>query len=187
MAFQLTRERKIIIGIGGALLLLGIIYNQMPNFMPAGDGDEILDAKRQKLSKYRERVGERGRLESRIKVARLQLKRAEGGLLMAKTPALAAVDIQQILTQIAGTTEAELKTMRVLSSDPIPEEDYIAIPVEVTISSDIRQLVGVLYAIDTSKKLLRTRDLSIRSAGVRRGNKILSTFTVEGFMKKDSV
>lgn len=186
MAFELTRERKIIIGIGGALLLLGLVYHQLPSFAPTADGDEILDAKRQKLSKYREKVGERDQLEARLKVAQLQLRRAEDGLLMAKTPALAAVDIQQILTQIAGTTEAELKTMRVLNPDPIPEEDYIAVPVEVTISSDIRQLVGVLYAIDTSNKLLRTRDLSIRSAGVRRRNKILSTFTVEGFMKKNS-
>lgn len=185
MTFTLTRERKLILGIGGALLLLGVVYNLLPSFESTTNGEEALSLTRQKLAKYRAKVSDRSRLESGIKAGRLQLQRAEAGLLQANTPALAAVDIQQILTQIAGSTGAEVKTMRVLGSEPISDDNYIAVPVEVTLSSDIRQLVGVLYAIDTSKKLLRVKELAVRSAGIRRGDKILTTFTVEGFMKKE--
>jgi hypothetical protein len=67
---------------------------------------------------------------------------------------------------------------------------YMAIPVEVTITSTIRELTQLLYRLDTSAKLLRIAKLKIR---LRRGQsgpraagssvEILTTLTMEGFVK----
>ena len=185
MKFRLTRERKIIFGVGVFLLMGGLVYNLLPAFQGASSDAEMLAVKQQRVLKYMAKLKEQSVLEARLQNAQNRLRSAESGLLQAKTPALAAVDIQQVLTQIADKTEAEIKTMRILGSEVVAGEGYIAVPVEVTISSDIRQLVGVLYDIQNAPKLLRTKDIAIRSAGVRRGEKILSTLTVEGFMKKE--
>jgi hypothetical protein len=184
MKFRLTRERKIIFGVGVVLLMGGLIYNLLPALQGSPSDEEMLAVKQQRVIKYRAKLNAQSRLEARLQGARNRLRNAESGLLQAKTPALAAVDIQQVLTQIADKTEAEIKSMRILGSTAVAGEGYIAVPVEVTISSDIRQLVGVLYDIQNAPKLLRTKDIAIRSAGVRRGEKILTTLTVEGFMKK---
>ena len=185
MKFRLTRERKIIFGVGVFLLIGGLVYNLLPAFQGASSDAEMLAVKQQRVLKYMAKLKEQSVLEARLQNAQNRLRSAESGLLQAKTPALAAVDIQQVLTQIADKTEAEIKTMRILGSEVVAGEGYIAVPVEVTISSDIRQLVGVLYDIQNAPKLLRTKDIAIRSAGFRRGEKILSTLTVEGFMKKE--
>ncbi len=186
MKFELTRERKIILGVGAVLLLAGLVYNLLPALQAPDPEEDLLAVKAQKVLKYRQRVGLHDQLEARRRAAETRLRNAESGLLQAKTAALAAVDIQQVLTQIAGQTAAEIKTMRILNPEAVAGEDYITVPVEATIASDIDQLVGVLYGIQGAPKLLRIKDLAVRSAGVRRGEKILSTITVEGFMKRDS-
>jgi hypothetical protein len=185
MQFHLTRERSIILSVGAALLLIGAIYYFLPLFESAAPGEEVLAIKQEKLAKYREKAQEKNRLEAGLLAVRRRLQSAELGLLQANTPALAAVDIQQMVSQIANQTQAEVKTMRILGPEAVEGEEYTAVPVEVTLSSDIRQLVGVLYGIDNARKLLRIKNLTVRSAGARRNDKILSTFTVEGFMKHE--
>lgn len=186
MKFELTRERKIIFGVGAILLLAGLVYNLLPAFQGPGPQEDLLAVKAQKVVKYREKVNLHAQLEARRRAVETRLRNAEAGLLQAKTTALAAVDIQQVISQIAAQTSAEIKTMRILNAEAVEGEDYIVVPVEVTISSDIDQLVGVLYGIQNAPKLLRIKDLAVRSAGVRQGEKILSTITVEGFMKKET-
>jgi hypothetical protein len=68
---------------------------------------------------------------------------------------------------------------------------YLAIPVEVTIDSTMRQLTQLLYGLDRSPKLLRITKLGIRSrAGHGRVTSsagpvnIITTLTVEGFVAK---
>lgn len=184
--FEWNRERKIILGIGGLLLLAGLFYNLISADRGPVSQEELLAVKAQKVLKYREKVGTQSRLENRRQNAVNRLRQAESGLLEAKTPALAAVDIQQQLTQIAGEIAAEIKTMRILGIEAVARGSYVAIPVEVTISSDIDQLVGLLYGIQNASRLLRIKDLAVRSAGVRRDEKILTTLTVEGFMRKEA-
>jgi len=184
MPFTLTRERKIILIGGAILLLLGLIYNLAPSVRGMLSEDETLGLKEQKLMKYTAKVNEKASLIQQEKALRNRLKRIEAGLLTPKTPALAAVDIQTMVRDIAARNGAEVKTMRILSAVSEEDQAYVAIPVEVTLSSSVRQLVEVLYGIETSTRLLHVADITARAAGGRSGNTILSTMTVEGFMKK---
>jgi hypothetical protein len=187
MAFTLTRERKIILIGGAILLLLGLIYNLAPTVQGMFAEDEALALKEQKLAKYLAKVNEKTAYARQAKALENRLRRIETGLLTPKTPALAAVDIQTMIRDIAVRYGAEVKTMRILSAESSDDNAYVAIPVEVTLSSDIRQLVEVLYGIETSSRLLHVVDLTARAAGRRSGSTILATMTVEGFMKKQDV
>jgi hypothetical protein len=184
MPFTLTRERKIILIGGAILLLLGLIYNLAPSVQGMLSEDETLGLKEQKLMKYTAKVNEKASLTQQEKALRNRLKRIEAGLLTPKTPALAAVDIQTMVRDIAASYGAEVKTMRILNAVSEEDQAYVAIPVEVTLSSSVRQLVEVLYGIETSNRLLHVADITARAAGGRKGDTILSTMTVEGFMKK---
>jgi hypothetical protein len=179
-----TNRRLLLLGAAAALLLAVVVFRSADRFA-VDDGEDALAVKQDQLSRYDEKLRSRERIEARLAVSQRQLARLEKGLLQAKTASLAAVDIQQLLTQIAGTTQAEIKTMRILGPEQRADAPYTAVTVQVTLLSSLRQLVGVLHAIDTSEKLLRTRDLSIRSAGVRQNHQVLTTMTVEGFMKRE--
>lgn len=184
MPLALTRERKIILIGGAILLLLGVIYNLAPRFQGVLSEDENLALKEEKLVRYLARVNEKASFVQQEKAYQNRLRRLEAGLLEPKTSALAAVDIQTMIRDIAVKHGAEVKTMRILSVVSSDDEAYVAIPVEVTLSSTVRQLVEVLYGIEASNRLMHVADLTARAAGGRSGDKILATMTVEGFMKK---
>ncbi|GBC60194.1 hypothetical protein DENIS_1145 [Desulfonema ishimotonii] len=180
----MTKERKYILIIGAVLLVIGAMYRfsgEIGNLFAGGD--ETLVRQKQVL-KYRKVVREKGLLQERFNVLNRTLSRSESGLLTGGTSALAAVDIQNILNDIAGRSQAEIRTMRVMR--PVePEEGgvYIAVPVQVALDVTIRQLEDILYRIENSPRLLKISNIRIRLPNTRNPEKIQVTFTVEGFMK----
>ena len=100
LKFNMSKERKYLLMGGGVLLLLGVLYRFFPviqDLKPAGS--EII-FKKQQIAKYRQKIQKRKNLESRRIALNRNLGRAESGLLAGETPALAAVDIQNILSDI---------------------------------------------------------------------------------------
>ena len=113
------------------------------------------------------------------------LRQAETGLLSGKTPALAAVEVQNLMKRIVGEKGAQIRTIRVLRPEGKDEGAYVGIPVQATLQSNIRQLKDVLYDIESSDTLLHIRELRVRAIGRKRQlDQIQSTLTVEGFLKK---
>lgn len=156
--------------------------------------DEALDLKQRKLDKFRQKMLEKKILERQLSTLKKNLKRAEAALLSGKTPPLAAAEIQEIIADIAKTAGAQIKTVRILQPDSSGKPVYLAIPVEVTIQSTMRELTQLLYKIDRSAKLLRITSLEIKSrrGSVRRKGtdkqkgpvSIITTLTAEGFVKE---
>lgn len=153
--------------------------------------DEAFDLKQRKLAKYRQKVLEKKAVERELLSLKNAFKQAEAALLTGKTPSLAAAEIQQIVTNISNAAGVQIMTVRILQPDRSGKKMYLAIPVEVTIISTMRQLTQLLYKLDSSTKLLRIVKLGIRSRGQRRSRgvrgisvKIATTLTVEGFVKK---
>ncbi|MCP4351779.1 MAG: hypothetical protein GY795_40470 [Desulfobacterales bacterium] len=188
----MTKERKYIL-IGGAILLFfAAIYRFGSDFEGFDSLEDDIALKEKKLAKYYQIVQEKSDLEAKHMRFNRALDRAEAGLLSGRTHALAAVDIQNILNDIAGRTGVEINSMRVLKKQknkPEEEEDsvenlYTSVHVQITVSSTIRQLKEVIYKIESSLKLLRVTGMRIRLTSVRQVEKIYSTLTVEGFMKR---
>ena len=192
IALQLRKGRKIILAGLALLVCLALIY--FFNSLNLGKRifNDELDLKQQKLAKYRQKVLAKKGVEKELLSLQNVFKQAETALLTGKTQSLAAAEIQAIVTKITKAAGVQVMTVRILQPDRSGKEMYLAIPVEVTITSTIRELTQLLYKLDSSAKLLRIAKLRIQSRGGRRARgvskssvKIVTTLTVEGFVKTE--
>lgn len=60
--------------------------------------------------------------------------------------------------------------------------DLLEIPIEVTVSGDIRQLVDLLTRLESTRKVLSVQDLKLRVVNVSQPREILATLTLAGFI-----
>lgn len=181
----MTNERKIILAVGGLLLLLAVIYRFGPavgGLLPSS-GDISHTAER--VAKYRLQVADRDRLEKRQVALTRLLKRAEGVLLPGRTPALAAVDIQNLVGEMARRSKVEIRSSRMLTAEkPAKGSFFQPVAVQFTMGCTVRQLSEILYRIEAGPKLLVIRQIIIRGASAKSFDLVQTTFTVGGFMKK---
>ncbi len=183
LKFKIDKKRKyILIGVA-VLFLFGLLYRLLPSFQGIQAGGEEIALKEKQLGKYRQMIEEGDNLEERVISLNQTIKRMESGLLTGKTPSLAAVDIQNILNEIASKSDVEIKTVRVLKPEKMDEENYLSVPVQFTISSTIRQLKEMLYRIETSPKYLTINKIKISVRHTRGLRQIQSNLTVAGVMK----
>lgn len=191
ISLQLRKRRKIIVA-GLALMALAAMFYLFNSLNRSTYRfNEALNLKQDKLGKYRQKVLEKKVMERELLSLQTTFKQAEAALLTGKTVSLAAAEIQQIVTNITNAAGAQIMTVRILQPDRSAKEMYLAIPVEVTINSTMRQLTQLLYKLDNSTKLLSIAKLGIKSRagrsrlvrGVSTVN-LITTLTVEGFVKK---
>ena len=191
IALQLKKRRKIIVAVLAVLALLAMIFLFDSLSRSTQRFNEALLLKQDKLARYRQKVLEKKAVKRELLSLQTIFKRAEAALLTGKTPSLAAAELQEILSRITKAAGGQIMTVRVLQPDRSGNAMYLAIPVEITINSTMRQLTQLLYKIDRSAKLMRIAKLGIRSRAVRvrrtkravSANLITTTLTVEGFVK----
>ena len=183
MKLKIDKRRKYLLIAGAVVLFIALLYRFSPGLRVGETSAEIV-LKERKLAKYHKALREKKDMEARLASLNRALGRLESRLLTGDTPALAAVDIQNLLNGIAGRSAIEIKTMRVLKPEDEDEAKYIVIPVEFSITSTVRQLKEVLYRIESSPKYLTIRKIRINAAKSREPEQIQSTLTVAGFMRK---
>ena len=191
ISLLLKKRRKIIVAGLVLMALPAMIYLFNSLNRSTHRFHEALHLKQDKLDKYRQKVLEKKVMERQLLSLQTTFKQAEAALLTGKTVSLAAAEIQQIVTNITNAAGAQIMTVRILQPDRSAKEMYLAIPVEVTINSTMRQLTQLLYKLDNSAKLLSIAKLGIKSRagrsrlvrGVSTVN-LITTLTVEGFVKK---
>jgi len=191
ISLQLRNRRKFIVAGLAVMALAAMIYLFNSINRSTHRFHEALNLKQDKLGKYRQKVLEKKVMERELLSLQTTFKQAEAALLTGKTVSLAAAEIQQIVTNITNAAGAQIMTVRILQPDRSAKEMYLAIPVEVTINSTMRQLTQLLYKLDSSAKLLSIAKLGIKSRAGRsrlvRGAStanLITTLTVEGFVKK---
>ena len=192
ISLQWIKGRKVI--VAGLILLACLAMMYLFNSLDLNTyiNNEELELKQQRLAKYRQKVLGKKIVEKELLNLQNTFKRAEASLLTGKTPSLAAAEIQAIVTDITKAANVQIMTIRILQPDRSGKDMYLAIPVEVTITSTIRELTQLLYKLDSSSKLLRIAKLNINSRRGRIGRRgarensvtIVSTLTVEGFVKR---
>jgi hypothetical protein len=185
---QLVNDKKrLTLLIGGAVLILfGLAFRFYPYYEGIiGSEADITDTK-SRIAMASRIVKGKGRLEANLASLEKSLGQAEAGLLTGKTAALAAVDIQNTLNEIALGTGIEIKSMQVLKSqDPKQDaEPYVSVPVQFSVSLTIRQLKDILYKIETSPKFFLTVEwIRIGLAGAASPGQIRCDIAVSGIMK----
>jgi Tfp pilus assembly protein PilO len=183
-AFRLDKRKKTLVLIGAFVLLVAVLYRFFPFFENIESLNDEIALKEKNLIKYRQMVRERNDLETKLASLNRIIENAENGLLEGKTPALAAVDVQNILKEITAKSDMEVLTMRVMPPENKEEDIYMIIPVQITIRCSVRQFKEIIYQIESSSRLLRVSDCRIREIRGRIEGQVQATLTVQGFMKK---
>ena len=182
---ELTKERKWIIGIGAVLLLAGLVYRFYPSLAGLWPGDDEILIKTKQISKYQETIQNSGDLEGRLVSLTRNLERFEPRLLNGDTPSLAAVDIQNILGDITGRANVDIRTVRVLRPEELEGKDYLRIPVQFLVTCSLRQLRDVLHGIESSQKILIFEKVRINSLG-KSAEQVQADIVVSGYMRKSN-
>jgi hypothetical protein len=140
ISLQLKKRRKIIV-VGCALLALPAMIFLFDSLNRSTQRfNEALLLKQDKLAKYRQKVQDKKAVKRELLNLQTTFKRAEAALLNGKTPSLAAAEIQEIVSRITKAAGGQIMTVRILQPDRSGKDLYLAIPVEVTIDSTMRQL-----------------------------------------------
>ncbi len=181
------RRTKLLLAVGCVLLIAGVGYRFQPRIQGIWSPNEEIVIKEKQLKKYR-KIAKSGKLlAERIKANEKVMKKLQAGLLSGTTPALAAVDIQNILNDIAVKSGIEIRKVRVLKPEEMDDAEYIGIPVQFTLSSTVRQLKGILYGIDNASRYLSVKKITIKVPRAGRSKpqaKIQADVTVAGMMKR---
>jgi hypothetical protein len=180
----MDKRRRYLLIAGAVLLLFGFAFWLFPflESVPGNGADIAVQKKR--VAKYREAVKERDQLEARIASLSKSLNRAEASLLTGKTAALAAVDIQNILNEIALGSGVQIRSVQILKSQKQDTDLYISIPVQFMVDASIRQLKDILYKIETSPKFLLTVErIGISVLAASGSGQVRCDVTVSGIMK----
>jgi general secretion pathway protein M len=184
---KLNKERKYILAIGVVLLLAGLGYRFFPSGLGNLDQTDEIALKSRKVMEYKKKTASMAAVKKVLQESRGKLQRAEGLLLNGDTEALAAVDIQNILNEIAFRSGVEVKTMRILRSEKMGNEHYLGIRVEARLKATTRQLKDMLYRVGCSRKLLSIQQLSIDVPSTSYPLDLDIAVVVSGVMKVNGV
>jgi len=179
----LNKERKIILISGAILLFFGAIYRFYPVIVSVVSVSDEIVMKQKHVEKYLGIVEQRKQAFSENKYYNRQFSQMENRLLTGETPSLAAVEIQEILKGVGDASGVRFITMQVMKPKEGENKDYIRLPVQFSMNSDIIQLKQIIYQIEASSKLLIITALDAKRAKSKEHHMIRSTFTVEGCMK----
>jgi general secretion pathway protein M len=179
----LNKERKIILISGAILLILGAIYRFSPVIISVVSVSDEIVMKKNHVEKYVRIVEQRKQAFRENKYYSRQFSQMESRLLTGETPSLAAVEIQEILKEIGDASNVKFMTMQVMKPKEGENKDYVRLPVQFSMNSDIIQLKQIIYEIEVSSKLLIITELDAKRAKSKERQLIRSTFTVEGCMK----
>ncbi len=93
---------------------------------------------------------------------------------------MAASELQKLVKETAGQVRTEVRSERILP--PVDRGEILEIPIEITVSGEIRQLVDLLSRLETAPKLLSVQDLKLRVVNVSQPKELLATVTLSGFI-----
>ena len=179
---QMNRERKIILIVGGILLLLGIAYRFMPSldlFIPDRNETAI---KQSRIERYEQKIAQKKSLEQQKLRLSKTFERLKIGLLQGKTASLAAVAMQNRLNDISDVLNLNITSMRVLKEVKIENTDIVAIRVQFSVDLSMRQLKRLLYKIETSDSYLHIENMQLRASRMTDAEKITANLTVVGYL-----
>ncbi len=184
MVPAVNRERKWILIGGMILLLMGAFYRFYPEMESLLSASQEIETAKMQLDRYRQIAGRKEAITARYTDLKNRIEQAEKGLLAGTTPAIVAVEIQNILNEIAGKSKLTIHQMQILKEQKTESGAYLRVPVQVTIDSTVRELKDMLYGIETFPKVLKVTQIQIRAQQRGRGfGRVQSTITVTGFMK----
>jgi Tfp pilus assembly protein PilO len=136
------------------------------------------------LQKYEKIIGQQKEIEKKL----TQIKREQGQLnnklLKGSTPSLAAAEMQKMLEQISKKHDLELKSVKV--KDAEKEGDFLAIPLEIRLTTDLNSTRKFLSDLEKNQKYLIIPQLKISVKNQRDPQEVIVTIVVTGFFMEEA-
>lgn len=186
MKLQLSKERKILIGVAVVLLILVFGYRLLPLIQSMGEEGDALELKEQRIVKYLQRIQDGPVLERKKDLLYKNLEALKEGLLHAKTPSLAAVLMQNLLHEKAESIGVEIKTTRVLSSAKIEKTEYVAIPVQISADLTVQQAKELIYKIESDETFFFVTKMQLRRHSDQLPIQLQAVITIKGLMQESA-
>ena len=176
-----TRERRLI-GLAAAVVVLtaGWIFVIEPLRARNRDLAELIPARDKVLAKRRDLMSRRPALERELEETSQRIEQIKARLLTAAAPPVAASELIKIVKDAAVQAGLEVRSERILA--PAARGELLEIPLEITVSGSIRELVSLLLQLEDVRKLLSLQDLKIRVLNVNQPDGLITTLTVSGFI-----
>jgi Tfp pilus assembly protein PilO len=179
------RDRKILtIGIGAVVLFLVFTYVISPFIESENDIRERTQQREMLLQKYEKIISQRKETEKKL----TQIKRQQGQLskklLKGSTPSLAAAEMQKMLEQISKKHNLELKSVKVKEAEE--EGDFLAIPLEIRLTTDLNRTRKFLADLEQNQKYLIIPKLKISVKNQRDPQEVIVTIVVTGFFMEET-
>jgi Tfp pilus assembly protein PilO len=178
----LARRERVTLALGGtvALIVGGWLLLVQPIQERSSLAEELVPVREQLLERRRELVARQAAIAADLEGTNAQLEALSARFLPAGTPAVAASELQKLVKDVAVQAKTEVRSERILP--PVERGDLLEIPLEITVSGEIRQLVDLLAHLAQAPKLLAVQDLRIRVVNVSQPKDLLTTLTLSGFI-----
>lgn len=134
------------------------------------------------IQKYREILGQRDFYDQKEKATRRLQSLLQRSFLDPSKPALAAASLQRILDDQA--TRASTEIMRAKIEKPKLIEGVQAIPVEITLRSNLKNLSRFIQLVENHPKFLIIEDFSTRRINRNDPELLESRLRVNGFIQE---
>jgi Tfp pilus assembly protein PilO len=175
------RERKLIVlGVMAGVIVLGWTFAVQPIRDRNRSAAELVPVREQVLARRLELVARKGAIARDLENTNAQIQALSDRFLPAATPAVAASELQKLTKEIAVKASTEVRSERILP--PVEHGELMEIPVEIAVSTEVRQLVDILARLEQAPKLLTVQDLKIRVVNIAQPKELLATITLSGFI-----
>ena len=181
MAALSRRERRLILGAVSVAAIIGAWFFAVePVVERSRVAQEIIPARQEVLARRLELVGRKDAISAELSAITGKIDTMAGRFFTATTPAVAASELQKLVKDTAGQVRTEVRSERILP--PVERGEILEIPIEITVSGEIRQLVELLSRLEAAPKLLSVQDLKLRVVNVSQPKELLATVTLSGFI-----
>ena len=182
MIGNLSRRERVLVGLAVivGILLGGWLLVVEPILEHNRTAGELVPAREQVLQQKRELIARRAAITAELQKTSAQFDKLSEGFLTSATPAVAASELQKIVKDMAAEAKTEVRSERILP--PVERGELVEIPLEIAVSTEVRQLVDILSRLEQAPKLLTVQDLKIRVVNITQPKELLATITLSGFI-----
>lgn len=181
MATISARERLLIgLAAGVLLLILGWTFVVEPLQARNRELAELVPAREQVLAKRRELIARAPGLRQELAETGRRGEQVKARLLTSAAPPVAASELVKIVKDAAARARLDVRSERILA--PAPRGELLEIPLEITVSGGIHELVDLLYQLEDVQKILTVQELKIRVLNASQPKELLTTVTVSGYI-----
>jgi Tfp pilus assembly protein PilO len=182
MIGSLSRRERLL--VGGVVVVAIAIGGWLFVVEPVSERNrialEVMPARQELLARRLELVGRKEAIARERDAVDGKITTLAGRFLTAATPPVAASELQKFVKETAGQVSTEVRSERILP--PVDRGEILEIPLEITVSGEIRQLVDLLARLETAPKLVTVQDLKLRVVNVSQPKEILATITLSGYI-----